>query len=88
MGSIPIARSTFRRAMPMTLLDGFTSIRGLRDQIHICSSCDEASDNLADDGMIIDRWDPNRAEIAAHDLLRALFRKNFSANHERRGAAA
>jgi hypothetical protein len=41
--------------MPMTLLDGFTSIRGLRDQIHICSSCDEASDNLADDGMIIDR---------------------------------
>jgi hypothetical protein len=74
--------------MPMTLLDGFTSIRGLRDQIHICSSCDEASDNLADDGMIIDRWDPNRAEIAAHDLLRALFRKSFSANHERRGVAA
>jgi hypothetical protein len=83
VGSIPIARSTFRRAMPRTL-----PIRGLRDQIHICSSCDEASDNWADDGMIIDRWNPNRAEIAAHDLLRALFRKNFSAHHERRGDAA
>jgi hypothetical protein len=31
--------------MPRTLL-----IRGLRDQVHICSGCDEASDNWADDG--------------------------------------
>jgi hypothetical protein len=38
--------------------------------------------------MIIDQKNPYRAEIAAHDLLRALFRKNFSANHERRGGAA
>jgi hypothetical protein len=72
----------------MKLLDGFTSIRGLRDQIHICLSCEEARNTLADEGMIIDRKNPYPAEIAAHDLLRALFRKNFSANHERRGGAA
>jgi len=41
--------------MPMKLLDGFTPIRGFRDQIHIRLSCDEARDALADEGMIIDR---------------------------------
>ena len=41
-----------------------------------------------DEGMIIGRKDPNGLKIAAHDLLRAFFRENFSANHERRGDAA
>jgi len=72
----------------MKFLDGFTPIRGLRDQIHICLSCEEARDTLADEGMIIDRKNPNGLKIAAHDLLRTLFRENFSANHERRGDAA
>jgi hypothetical protein len=39
----------------MKLLDGFTPIRGFRDQIHICLRCDKARDTLADEGMIIDR---------------------------------
>jgi hypothetical protein len=43
---------------------------------------------LADEGMIIDRKNPNRLRVAAHDSLRTLFRENFSANHERRGDAA
>ena len=63
----------------MKLLDGFTPIRGLRDQIHIRLSCEEARDALADEGMIIDRENPYRLKIAAHDLL---------PNHERRGDAA
>ncbi len=74
--------------MPMKLLDGFPPVRGLRDQIHVRLSCEEARDTLADEGMIIDRKNPNRAGIAAHDLLRTLFQENFSANHERRGDAA
>jgi hypothetical protein len=51
-------------------------------------SCDEARDTLADEGMIIDRENPNRAGIAAHDLVRTLFKENLSTNHERRGDAA
>ncbi len=72
----------------MKLLDGFTPIRGFRDQIHIRLSCDEARDTLADERMIIDRENPNLARIAAHNLLRTLFQENISANHERRGDAA
>jgi hypothetical protein len=41
--------------MPTKLLDGFTPIRGLRDQIHIRFRCEQARDTLADEGMIIDR---------------------------------
>ena len=74
--------------MPMKLLDGFTPIRSFRDHIHVGLRSDEARDTLADEGMIIDRKNPYRLKIAAHDLLRTLFRKNFSANHERRGDAA
>ena len=36
----------------MILLDGFTSIRGFRDQIHICLRCEVARDTLVDEGMI------------------------------------
>jgi hypothetical protein len=39
----------------MKLLDGFTPIRGFRDQTHIRLSCDETRDTLAEKGMIIDR---------------------------------
>ena len=41
--------------MPMKLLDGFTPIRGFRDQIHIRLSCEESRNTFADEGMIIDR---------------------------------
>ena len=39
----------------MKLLDGFTPILSLRDQIHIRLSCDKARDTLADERMIINR---------------------------------
>jgi hypothetical protein len=41
--------------MPMKLLDGFTPVRGFRDQIHVRLSGDESRDTFADEGMIIDR---------------------------------
>jgi hypothetical protein len=39
----------------MKLLDGFTPIRGFRDQTHVSLSFDEARDALADERMVIDQ---------------------------------
>jgi hypothetical protein len=41
--------------MPLILLNGLTSVRSFRDQIHVCLSCDEARNTPADEGMIVDR---------------------------------
>jgi hypothetical protein len=44
------------------------------------------SDALPEEGMVVDRQDPNRGGIATHDFISVSFPENFSANHERRRA--
>jgi hypothetical protein len=47
---------------------------------------DERSDPAADEGMVVDRQNPNLAGIGTHGFIAVPFPENFSDNQERRPA--
>src|SRR6266850_1225080 len=59
--------------------------------MHVRLTGHKPSDPLAQEGMVVDRQDPDRASIATHDFnsvsFPANFPDNFSVNQERRRAA-
>src|SRR5258705_13751753 len=55
------------RTVRAELLNRFTSVGRFGDQRHVRLTGDEARDPLAEERMVVDRNNPNRARLSAHD---------------------
>src|SRR6266851_10209786 len=56
------------RPVHSELIDGFLSVGGFRDQLHVGFSVDERCDPLEEEGMIVYGKNPDRARISAHEF--------------------
>ena len=50
------------RPVQSELFDSFLSVGGFRDQLHVGFSVDQRCDPFAEEGMVVDRKNPNRPE--------------------------
>ncbi len=68
--------------------DRFAPIRSLGDYTHVRLTSDEPNDSLANEGMVVNRQNPNQAGIATHDFIGVPLPENFLDNLERPGDVA
>src|SRR5437764_8947637 len=68
---------SYIRPVRSELFDSFLSVAGFTDQLHVGFSVDQCCDPLAEERMVVDGEDPNRASIATHAFA-ALLRKSLN----------